>query len=597
MNIFFPLGPTALRVGIRTLSCDAGRIACATTVRYLTTTSRSGTCWATSLSQNQPCISSLPRARRHSFTQSERYLPRISVRTAARFTATTQYHSLPDDYEDALGIEFRKEPLTQREVSAIFKTSISADEANELLKIIQGRRVAGTLDDPDLQQNTSHYGVEDKIAALEYLRKHIPVDEVINAGLRAEDELRFLEEQSTMETAAEESLQNTEAPRLEPRSASQSDRRDVEREEAPLSGVPTGRLPRKPKPDSPYGESQFDRIRKERVAKREAEERRLEEEQRRKEEEEALGNIGPLSTQTAAPRQMSPWTQQHYDAATDLQAPPEMKWWERLMPTYAVAVLLLAGCAVFAVYYEPLPRDQRVWPDIPPAAATCITLAMLNTAMLIAWRYPPLWKFLNKYALVVAATPRPAQLVGAMFSHHEFRHFATNMIVLWIFGKRLHDDIGRGNFLAIYFASGILGFVASLTQLVLWRGLQFTTLGASGAIYGVIAAYFWLHRFEEFKILGLPPDPVQGPQGLAFLGLIVGLHIFGLFSKSAAAALVDIPSHLGGMLAAVLGISLVQKRMESLNGVRTETIKSTINVPDIDVTKKASKPEGSRVVP
>lgn len=57
----------------------------------------------------------------------------------------------------------------------------------------------------------------------------------------------------------------------------------------------------------------------------------------------------------------------------------------------------------------------------------------------------------------------------------------------------MHDDIGRGNFLAIYLGSGAFASFFSLSRFVLTNSLLHTSLGASGAVTAVIAAYLSLH--------------------------------------------------------------------------------------------------------
>ncbi|KAH8676162.1 hypothetical protein BX600DRAFT_454413 [Xylariales sp. PMI_506] len=553
MNILPSLAPpSSFQVGIRALSRHSARLL----IRPLSTASRGLYPDRCSHNNSAPGHAGPLRVLRGSRgPYARQLLPRITVRTAFTFRAIVQYSNLPDSYEDAEGLDFRKEDLTQREVNEIFGSHLNARDANQLLRIIQGRRVAGTLDDPDLQQNTVKYMATDKIKALEYLRKNIPVDEIINAGLRAEDELRYLEEQEQEQIIkdGEEQFKET-SPQSTPTASSAA---IDETDSTPVSG----RLPKAQ--EGPYGEGAFDRIRKRNEAKYAEQQKREEEERLKREEEEALQNIGTLQTEQAKPRELSPWRKKHMERATsDLAAPPEMKWWERLLPMTAMAVVIWGLCAAFAAFYTPPRRADRVWPEIPPAAATCMGLILANLIIFALWKAPPAWAFFNKYMLVVPATPRPLQLLGAMFSHQSFGHLAGNMVALWFFGIRLHDEIGRGNFLALYVSCGTLGFLSSMFNLVLFRGLSFTTLGASGSVYGIIAAYLWMHRFDEFKILGYPHDPWSGPNGLTFLSVIIGLHVYGMISTSAAAASLDVASHVGGIIAGVLGIEIVQKYMD-----------------------------------
>ena len=70
----------------------------------------------------------------------------------------------------------------------------------------------------------------------------------------------------------------------------------------------------------------------------------------------------------------------------------------------------------------------------------------------------------------------------------------------------VHDEVGRGNFLAIYVGAGVFGAFASFTRLVLIKAHHAATLGASGAIAGLVAAWLWLE--PESKYLAL--DSVLG---------------------------------------------------------------------------------------
>lgn len=68
----------------------------------------------------------------------------------------------------------------------------------------------------------------------------------------------------------------------------------------------------------------------------------------------------------------------------------------------------------------------------------------------------------------------------------------------------VHDEIGRGNFLAIYFASGVMGSVFSLTRSVILGRLGMTSLGASAATSGIVAAWCMSHfKFVSHHLSGL----------------------------------------------------------------------------------------------
>jgi membrane associated rhomboid family serine protease len=89
----------------------------------------------------------------------------------------------------------------------------------------------------------------------------------------------------------------------------------------------------------------------------------------------------------------------------------------------------------------------------------------------------------------VAPYPNPAWFVTlftSMFMHGGILHIAFNMLFLWIFGNNIEDAMGRGRFLAFYLLAGL---VAVYSQALLDPNSTLPTIGASGAIAGVLGAY------------------------------------------------------------------------------------------------------------
>lgn len=515
--------------------------------RLLPAASSSSRCFSSWQSPAQP--RRVPPIRQHGRTTNAHSLPLagnarravtpqwLGIRTVfGGHGVITRYNDLPPDYRDEEGLPFARRDLLTAEVVALFGPRISTLTANKLLRILHGRRVAGTLDDPTLRVNTMHFSKEHQQIALDYLRKQVPLDEVANAGLRAEDELAALESGGS----------------------------EIKEETSQIPG-PTPRFPlykrAQNKPNkSVYGPSALDEIRAKNQAKWQAELKRREEEKRKREEEERHGKPGTLQVPgEQQPRQLSPRMREWMAAATsDLKEPPRMKKWERLLPS-AVFVLAVAGlCFAYAEFYRAPKRADRLLPDVPPAAATVGALMLANVLGWALWKMPPMWRVLNQYFLIVVATPRAPAMVAAVFSHQRLAHLLENMFFLWLLGVRLHDDVGRGTFLATYFASGTVAALGTLTFSVLANQLHITSLGASGAIYGVGAAYFWLHRFDFFRILGLPPPPNEGFQGLAILAVVAALNIGAIFTP--ARLKMDLTSHLVGIAVGVLAAHLVEKK-------------------------------------
>lgn len=93
--------------------------------------------------------------------------------------------------------------------------------------------------------------------------------------------------------------------------------------------------------------------------------------------------------------------------------------------------------------------------------------------------------FIARYALIPAHF-RPVTLVTSMFMHAGFLHILGNMIFLWAFGRSLEDAMGHLKFLSFYLVCGI---VAGLVQMYFSEYSRVPTVGASGAIAGIMGAY------------------------------------------------------------------------------------------------------------
>ncbi|MFH7244725.1 MAG: rhomboid family intramembrane serine protease [Spirulina sp.] len=109
-------------------------------------------------------------------------------------------------------------------------------------------------------------------------------------------------------------------------------------------------------------------------------------------------------------------------------------------------------------------------------------------------------------------------LLSSQFLHGGFFHIGGNLLYLWIFGNNIEDQLGHLRFLVFYLLCGLL---AGLTQWAFDPASMVPTIGASGAIAGVMGAY--VRRFPKAEILTLLPlivvFPVVRISALFFLGL------------------------------------------------------------------------------
>lgn len=126
-----------------------------------------------------------------------------------------------------------------------------------------------------------------------------------------------------------------------------------------------------------------------------------------------------------------------------------------------------------------------------------------------------------------------------MFGHLDITHILFNMWGLYIFGKPLEQRVGSTRFLHIYLLSGFIGAAAWL--LFNW-GTGGSMLGASGAVFGVLAAAAMSFPNLQYMLL-IPPVPMK----LKTLAVVFGvIEVFMLLSH--AGGKVARLAHLGGML-------------------------------------------------
>jgi len=134
------------------------------------------------------------------------------------------------------------------------------------------------------------------------------------------------------------------------------------------------------------------------------------------------------------------------------------------------------------------------------------------------------------------------QLVTYMFLHAGFWHILFNMFGLWMFGGELERTWGARRFLRYYFLTGI---GAGVTIVLLAPSSTIPTVGASGAIYGILLAYgvLWPNRIIMVPIFLIFFVPVPAK----YLVMILGGIAF-LSTLSGPGDFVSHTGHLGGMI-------------------------------------------------
>ncbi len=141
-------------------------------------------------------------------------------------------------------------------------------------------------------------------------------------------------------------------------------------------------------------------------------------------------------------------------------------------------------------------------------------------------------------------------LFSSIFMHGDWLHLGGNMLFLWIFGDNVEHRIGHVAYLVFYLLAGI---VASFAQIFTNTDSIIPTLGASGAISGVLGAYlvmFPTNRVNVFLLRFLVPVPAIVAIGMwAVFQFISGI---GAASVAAETGGVAYMAHIGGFVAGVL---------------------------------------------
>jgi membrane associated rhomboid family serine protease len=144
-------------------------------------------------------------------------------------------------------------------------------------------------------------------------------------------------------------------------------------------------------------------------------------------------------------------------------------------------------------------RDTQPSSSYPFVTLLLIVLNVLTFFYQLSLDTWQLNDFIARYA-VVPDRFQFSDLLTSMFMHGGWMHLIGNMWFLWIFGDNVEDVLGHGKYLAFYIACGV---VAAVVHAVLNPYSRVPTVGASGAIAGVMGAY--LVKFPHSRILTLVP--------------------------------------------------------------------------------------------
>jgi membrane associated rhomboid family serine protease len=223
----------------------------------------------------------------------------------------------------------------------------------------------------------------------------------------------------------------------------------------------------------------------------------------------------------------------------------------RLRTPYINYLLLAANILVF-VFFQGFGSNERftyAWATVPQEI---VTGTDISSSVLV--RDP----LTNDPVARIPLQPTPISvyltLLTSMFMHGGFAHLFGNMLYLWIFGDNLEDRLGHARYLIFYLLCGLL---ASLAHVATNTDSFIPSLGASGAISGVLGGYILLYphnRVHAIVLRGFFTEiPAWMAIGVWFLfQLISGLGMLGGGTQVGGVAYA---AHIGGFIA---GFALIK---------------------------------------
>ncbi len=150
-------------------------------------------------------------------------------------------------------------------------------------------------------------------------------------------------------------------------------------------------------------------------------------------------------------------------------------------------------------------------------------------------------------------------LFSSMFLHVGFLHVGGNMLYLWIFGNNVEDELGHSKFLIFYLLCGV---IAAYSHAFIESESKVPMVGASGAVSGILGAYFLL--FPRAKILTLIPigffiTTIRIP-ALAVIGVwVLGQLMYAVTSVKGQGGIAWF-AHIGGFIAGLLLLRFFRKK-------------------------------------
>ncbi|HXD72091.1 MAG TPA: rhomboid family intramembrane serine protease [Vicinamibacterales bacterium] len=207
-------------------------------------------------------------------------------------------------------------------------------------------------------------------------------------------------------------------------------------------------------------------------------------------------------------------------------------------------------------------RDVIPSRTFPFVTITIIVLNALAWMLELSLDSRDLQQFIYTYGVIPGNFHAPT-LVTSMFLHGSWMHILGNMWYLWIFGDNVEDRFGHAGFVLFYL---FCGFAAALGQILINSSSMLPTIGASGAIAGVMGAYFVM--YPQSRVLTLVPivfyiDIIELP-AIVLLGFWFLMQLFNAGAVAVATNStgggVAFAAHVAGFLVGMASAFVFRKR-------------------------------------
>jgi len=200
------------------------------------------------------------------------------------------------------------------------------------------------------------------------------------------------------------------------------------------------------------------------------------------------------------------------------------------------------------LHYQPRGFGGGLFSNIPPVVRQLLILnvfVFLITALMGNQTRNQINYLFGLVPALVVGKGMIWQLVTYMFLHGSFSHVFFNMFGLLIFGSDLERDWGSRAFLKYYMVTGIGAGVINVMAGYVFGGTSIPTIGASGAVFGLLLAFGLAYPFRQIYLMFMFPIPAR-----TFVVLYAMLELFmGLSNPHGGVARF---AHLGGMLVGFL---------------------------------------------